>query len=642
MPDAIGRMPPVFFQPRFTDELAKGEPEGNPCALGLDVDEAAHAGFALMKNGGVGTFRQHAHHQLSLAAHHHVARALACEPLARGGVGLGGVLAGTALVGPAAGFALHAGWHEWRESAQLAKKFAERKQHLLDEAKRTQSLSSTSRKHLGRLTASFDNALTGRIADNATFAKASAYSGLIGKYSCLSGAAILARIAVEVVRNLGGAAAVGTTHVAKAAANGTLSPSFLLSTGLTSQALAIFASGCAVMLGVNFVRKTDAALKIWQSDAPYILSKRSLLKNPVSAYGLFLEAKSRHRLDFIKNFHWKNKMFLAGSGLYALGTLLPSCIKMLAAVGVLSSKKVGTQIILALFAAGLSGAVIMGLFSHQFFYGHPNVERYEQYAFKDTKEIDRLFLTNIDTFIFTDKHGKELGTDYAARQGVAMREAAFNAIHKREKIREAFLQHVAASMHRTYRHLAHVGDADYNVQRPFITKIKTMLDPDRLRSKDIAQWLQSRDNKRHLLQTFGDMLAETQSFLAQKENVHKRMHDRILEGAKRRNDMQQQGEYGEAMFGSYNDTVALHKAHRDLMHRIVTAESHADVVEGLNAVLALQARDDAESDEHASLEQKLADHMLKHLAARYNHDRGILLDIESRAGKRHTRMLRIL
>ena len=56
-------------------------------------------------------------------------------------------------------------------------------------------------------------------------------------------------------------------------------------------------------------------------------------RRPTRVTPRFLQAKSTDRARFAKRFAMKNRMFMAGAGLYAAGTILPTCVKMLAAVG---------------------------------------------------------------------------------------------------------------------------------------------------------------------------------------------------------------------------------------------------------------------------------------------------------------------
>lgn len=630
---------PAFHKvplPVFIDELAEGQAEGNPCGLGLDVDEAAHAGFALMKNDGVSHFGAQAQHQAELAAQHHLTSAVAFEPLASGTSSLLGMLCGSAFVAPAAGFAMHAGLHEWREAGALAEKFRAREAGLQQQAERTQQLSGVSRVQLGALTTAFDQAAEGRIQDNARQAATAARGGLIGKYSFLSGGAITARIAVELARNFGGAAASGSTHVASAASAGMIAPSFLAGTGLASNGFAALASAFAVMLGVHFVRKTAAVQAQWSAEAPELKRAHTRLGDQ-SGYGRFLAAKGRQRENFIRRFHLKNRFFLCGAGVYAAGTILPTCIKLMIAAGILSSKKISANLILGLFYTSIAGAVIMGLFSHQFFYGHPNIERYEQYGLKDTKELDRRFLANIDTFGFIGADGRPQGEAYAREQGLAMREAAFDCVRRIEVSRNALLADIAAGTNRTYELTAHTGDADYLEHRPLQVKLRRLLRRDALRQRDIENWASVAEHQPRLLQTAIEIVNAKIAYLERKHALHKRMYDQVVGGAKTAAQIHERRAYAETMFGSCDETeklLTLRRGQRTACDAAKHGDAAADTLRAIFTPLEQDAPADEKPPEEIPFATMIAEQILTGIPARHNHERGILLEIEKEAGRR--------
>ena len=90
-----------------------------------------------------------------------------------------------------------------------------------------------------------------------------------------------------------------------------------------------------------------------------------------------------------------NFAFLSGSSLYAASALTKAAlgIAALAGAGALISNPVGWGILLGV---GVVGAVVMGVASWQFLFGHPKNERYERYFRDDHPELDRPFLTTLD------------------------------------------------------------------------------------------------------------------------------------------------------------------------------------------------------------------------------------------------------
>ena len=633
----------LSYPSRVVAEVTQGNPEGNPCGFLPDADEFAHGMYAGVKNVGTGTLHDNANFQYNLAAHHHMVQSLAYEPLVRSTGGMAGLLASSACVAPLACMAMHAGWHEWREAPKQAAEFAEAEKILAAEQAFARELARKPKQALSAELAAFDAATTARIASNAQSMKAARFGGYVGKYSFLSGAAILGRIIFEIARNVGGASEGDTTNVHQAAKDGNVNSEFLEGTGLAANAFGCLAAGFAFMLGLSFVRKSKIFSDKWKLDAPHLASKACFIPDSHSEYKQFLKAKSAERANFARHFYGKNRLFMAGAGLYAAGTILPTCVKMLVAVGILNSKHVSANLLLGLFAAALSGALVMGIFSHQFFFGHPKLERYEQYAFKESPELDRRFLSHIDDFVFRNAKGEVEPAPYALRQGLAIREAAFTAIQRGEAIRNELLYDIAQATNHTYRSKTHIGDSGHtslSLRQRFDMRFRK----NRLKAEHVEAYLQQSQNRAPVIGAYQRILDEKIAFLEKKTALHGRMRDHMLHGVAKSTDapgLQEQKEreaFIERAFGSYKKATELLEQHHELAKQLRTKLADGTFERTMAKVLDAQIIVDDDDQEAKKLQSKpiehrIAAHLLVYLPARYNHDRGILLEIEAQAGK---------
>jgi hypothetical protein len=286
----------------------------------------------------------------------------------------------------------------------------------------------------------------------------------------------------------------------------------------------------------------------------------------------------------------------------------------------------------------------MGLYSRQFFYGHPKLERYEEYALKDSPDLDRRFLANIDAFAFKNEKGVIEPAEYSVKQGYEMRAAIFDFFQGREKLRSTFVEVIAQTTGRKYTAPSHIGDQDY-VRHSLSEKIRARFRKDRLRTTDIEEWLKTPENQTKVTTLFTHITRNKITLLTQKAKLQGAMHSQIMGGTNNGppaptdiTDFKERAEFAEAMCSSYDKTIERIAEHNRALKRLQhIATSSGNFAEAIESVMALDPSGDDEKAKDVAksepLERRLAAYLIEDMPAQYNHNRGKLLEIEAQASK---------
>jgi hypothetical protein len=440
--------------------------------IAVDLDEAVHGLYTAIsytKNACANGFNTIVE-SLDSDAHmlaNQPAQWLARSAMPHGGADLAIAAIVTVALAPLAALAVKAGWHEVREAVRHAK-------DLKQEVNRARTFLKT----LGRIVAAFDPASrstspsreirhlvaashklhTQRLHDLMAARWNNRSNGRIGAFSALSGCAIGAKALVDVSGKIAYAGVAGATAL-----------------GGVSAILAPIAAIGAVGLGANMVIKSDRALKDFSilSDQltgrlnTRIPTSAAALSTDVDRYLHFLPVKQKQRLGFLSDYAAKNRRFLAGSSLYALGAVTT--------FGLTAAALLGAGVLLtpfalgALLAIGVVGGLVMGRYSTQFLFGHDRLHRYEHYGIGDDPELDRHFLGAIEAFTDRDHTVSKMA-------GIRLRAAFYKQLSQREEQRQDFLGEVAEALKKRYH-----DQYSYSTDLPAL-RIKRGGDPTRRRT----------------------------------------------------------------------------------------------------------------------------------------------------------------
>jgi hypothetical protein len=285
-------------------------------------------------------------------------------------------------------------------------------------------------------------------------------AGEVGLGSLLSGGAIAASVAakagtqVPLVAVAGGVGQAGPLVSAGAAAGTAATVAGAAGTFV----LAPLAAAGAMYLGHRFVRKTGEKRRHLQQSLqltrPFLDAVRAEhgadgLAPPMESYQHFFDVKSRQREDFYKSFNRLNKLFLAGSAIYASGALGKAALAAAALGGAAAlAHPAGLAAVVAL---GTVGGLAMGAGSLQFLTGHPKQHRYDGYFRSDHARLDRTFLAAVDVL---------LPPTQGPLQGLELRAGLYHALEQGEQQRQDFLQDIASSLGK------HQGRHAWSTDRP--------------------------------------------------------------------------------------------------------------------------------------------------------------------------------
>ncbi len=283
-------------------------------------------------------------------------------------------------------------------------------------------------------------------------------AGETGLGSLLSGGAIAASVVAKMGLQVplavaaGGAGQIGTLAGTSAVAGTAATVA-----GIAGSLVLAPAAGLgAVYLGDRFVRKSAEKRKhLLQDTVPtrqYLADVKAALADPAlqatfDRYHHFFETKSLQREKFYKQFHTLNKVFLAGSAVYASGALGKAAIAgaALAGAGTLAHPA-GLAAVVAL---GALGGLVMGGGSVQFLTGHQKQGRYDGYFLGNHARLDRDFLAAADIL----HPGPQ-----AEQAGVALRASVYETLQDNERSRQDFLQDIADQLGKYQGRIAYSTD----------------------------------------------------------------------------------------------------------------------------------------------------------------------------------------
>jgi hypothetical protein len=572
----------------------------------FDGDEAGHAVQAEWKYFGPGHPSNSAHqaHVLSVARHG-FGKAFSIDPLSHGAGSLLGDTLGSGGVFVAGRYAQAAGKEEYGESREKAPQFARFHAALssetafaADAARRSPELARRARTVVER----------GRVRETiATIAGGrNARAGMIGLFSLLSGIAIMARAGTEIFRNLGLAVAGQTTAPATYAQQNPKAGAFAQVTGGLSNAFAAFAAGCAVFLGFHFSRKADEATKTWEAGRAEVEAHLRPIAAGTGAearYAAFVLDKTEHRGAFLKSYGRKDRIFLIGASLYAFGTLATIAVE----AGVRLSKKISDAtkpiVLTVLSALGIGGALAMGIFSHQFFFGHPRTSRYDRALVLDTPDLNRRLLSHPEA--------RDLRTSFYA------------LTRTRERVRERLLAKIADARGRSFTPTVHSEDAGYR-KGTLRSKYAERFGARRLRDEDVRDAITSGAHDADVLEALDDLLAAEITHHAKALGKQTRLFDAFADAAGSR-DAAHLAEIAVGSPAVARERLAeireLHAAVRDprARERIVALQ---------DAFLRLRA---SEPEEHETTSRHFARYLREVAPLEERDGRGALLEIEREA-----------
>jgi len=426
-------------------------------AVVVDVDEAVHGVYAAVqyvkegaKEGPAAVWTQFQDearhwHDAPLGTVRDTAMPHGMADFALG-LGVGGVLLPLGLIAAKAGF------DEMREARQRDKELAARQRQVREVRNELQ------RERLFRTAEAAAGAIEARdptlgwlqhqeqsLEDLGFARQQNRRGGQIALGSLWSGGAIAASVAVKagtqvpLVSIAQGASGAGSLAAAGGAAGAAATAAGVAGTFVLGPLAALGAG----YLGWNFHRKTSEKQRnLRQSLAqvrPYLEAVKAQFGDegmPAAQqrYQHFFEVKSRQREEFYRNFNRLNKVFLAGSAVYASGALGKAALGA-AALGsaAVAAHPIGLAAVVAL---GTVGGVAMGAGSVQFLTGHPKQHRYDGYFTADHARLDRQFLAAVDVLLPPEQQ----------HQGLELRAGLYHALERSESQRQDFLQCVASQL----------------------------------------------------------------------------------------------------------------------------------------------------------------------------------------------------
>jgi hypothetical protein len=262
--------------------------------------------------------------------------------------------------------------------------------------------------------------------------------GMVGAFSLASGTTIAAKVLLDVgskvahVATSGAEVAVAATAAAGIAGTVVLGP---------------LAAGSAMGLGAYILHKSATKARVFAAERALTLEAlESVLiessQPAVQRYHDFLQKKLDQHEHFFNEYRDWNKGFLAGSGIYTLGTLTKVGVVAAAGAGLVA---VAEPVTLAtVIALGALGGAVMGVSSQQFISGHGRHHRYEKYSKDDDLELDRHFLAAADLLCLSDKQCTPL-------TGLEMRADFHRHIYQREEARQDLLEKVAEDTGKSFK-----------------------------------------------------------------------------------------------------------------------------------------------------------------------------------------------
>lgn len=423
------------------DEFLVGEDDQHHSgggAIVVDVDEAIHGLYAAinyavqaMKSGGKEVAKQFSEEAHLLG--HSPLEWVKDQGAPHGGADLGLAMGLGVLLVPFSLLAMKAGVEEIQSARQ--------------EKKRLNKLKGRLKKRLDHLPASPASALQSpaKIKNPLNMQRLQINQGLddlelsfqqnkeggaIGAFSFSSGATIATKVVLDMVSK--------ATHVATSGAAGPLAAT--AASGMVGTfALGPLAAVSALGLGAYMVDKSATKAKAFAKEKNHTMEaiSEALSKDSserVKDYADFLHQKLDQHERFYNNYRDWNKGFLAGSGIYTMGTLAKVGVVVAASAGAVAIAEPVT--LATVIALGALGGAIMGASSHQFLSGHGRHHRYEHYFKDDDLELDRHFVAAADLLCLNDDLSNAL-------TGLELRASFHQQIYQREEERQDLLHKVA-------------------------------------------------------------------------------------------------------------------------------------------------------------------------------------------------------
>ena len=400
--------------------------------LMVDLDEAAHGVYASVKqtlplfNGeGVGKIKQEFAEQTALLANDPVGW-MAHDVPSSGVADFSAAMGTSMLVAPLAVIAVKAGISETRDAWRIRSELSNRasslvaKLDMLDKlvpqgpGGQTITLAEAAHKVAVQLS-----------ADTGFAARINRLRLGIGLASAASGATIFLKTAIDIGLKVALVASAKKLNVVQFLAEHGVATAAVTAVGVAGTlVLGPLAGIFATALGAFFARKSALRHRAFREDRARVegflrtvAEQQHAAGQPrgvLHAYTQFIDRKMPQRARFYRSFKRWNLGFLGGSSLYAASAITKAAIGIaaLAGAGALISNPIGWGILLGV---GVVGAVIMGVASWQFLFGHPKNERYERYCRDDHPELDRHFLAGLDILPPPEGKGPWAGVELRAQ-----------------------------------------------------------------------------------------------------------------------------------------------------------------------------------------------------------------------------------
>lgn len=631
--------------------------------LMVDLDEAAHGVFAsvkqtlpLFKGEGVGEIEQSFAEQaaqLSQAPFEWMA-----QDIPSAGAGdFGAALGAATLVAPLALIAVKAGVHETRDALRIRRELTARMTRHQDQAESLSSLLPATpgatpptlleARHQVALQAAKDDRFAARL---------NRLRLGIGVSSAASGATIFIKTALDVVLKSSLVASAKKLNVVQFVADHGLAATAVTAAGVAGTlVLGPLAGAFATALGVFFARKSALRHRAFRQDRARVQGflhtadaqqRASGRTSPAfRKYQHYIERKLGERARFYRVFKRWNFSFLGGSSLYAASALTKAAlgIAALAGAGALISNPVGWGILLGV---GVVGAVMMGVSSWQFLFGHPRNERYERYARDDHPDLDRHFLAGLDLM--------PAPADEAPWAGVELRARLFQKLDRQADALDRLKRRMATQLNKkpetraadvvpdllararalasgvaVFLRTGQVREAAVSARREWSRRTPQLNEPA------VADWLSSESAARAWGRFALRQLEAERRYLERKLAYRLSLHERLPDWQPQPGDSEEK--YSTALAKFLSDLDAGAERDQAQLERIrLFYSSPRDPVRDDRFLLSLLSGvkpDSLDALDAPSIRRELAVTLLRDMPRRLRDTKGMLLDTEMQAGR---------
>lgn len=565
--------------------------------IAVDLDEAVHGAYAASKQiievaqgdpqSVVNSFRDDANFLATKPIEY-----LKTETIPDGVADFSAAVGIGAAMLPLAGLAMHAGLHEMKHAKSQKQQLSQSIQLLSESIKRDQAIQKAVASSANDMQSELVPQLQTKEVRLKTLKFGLSLAKMdwaIGFSSFSSGLSIglkaVSDIAIKVSMGVKGALSGKgffgfSDTVQQTVALGATATGFGIAATFALGPLAgLFATALGTFFTIKSVKKRNqlkrdvALVKSDLRSNIIALESKNKLSESALRYQSFIERVGERRIKFFQGFARWNKRFLIGSGLYAASATTKAIVAGLAIAGVAAaaSNPITLGVIIGV---GVLGALVMGISSWVFLTGHDKQGRYARQTTQEHYGVDRQFLLSLDAIRNVKNYSETLDTQHndvdLFDMGLTARSACLEWLDQRKSATKKLWQ--AAS-------LATGKLAPNDKHRSIWQRVRGRW----LNEEQLAQWLNSEDGKREVIQFFQGDIEKRVNFLHTKMKIRDVLNSGVLLSDPEQTDSAQISQYAQYLSevdAHYEqDQSELEKAlHlRDLLSRFDSADDSSNV-----------------------------------------------------------------